>query len=132
MAVMSKDTVRQMVVGVTNQVWPSVERAIRSKRSDIDETTLSELRSEFERLQLQYMANVMADAPAIYARHLTAQELRDMTAFYRTPPAGTTPAGADRPASPRAARRSACRAGRESRRRRASRPGRSPGRNGRH
>ena len=85
MAIMSKDTVRQIVVGMTNQVWPSVERAIRSKRSDIDQTTLSELRSEFERIQMQYMANVMADAPAIYARHLSAQELRDMTAFYRTP-----------------------------------------------
>jgi uncharacterized protein len=85
MTVMSTDTIRQMVTGVTNQIWPSVERSIRSKRSDIDQKTLSELRSEFERIQLQYMANVMADAPAIYARHFTAQELREMIAFHRTP-----------------------------------------------
>jgi hypothetical protein len=27
----------------------------------------------------------MKDAPAIYARHFTAQELRELAAFYRTP-----------------------------------------------
>ena len=32
------------------------------------------------------MANVMADAPQIYARHFTATELREMLAFYRTRP----------------------------------------------
>lgn len=85
MTVMSKDTVQQMVANLTNQLWPSVERALRTKRADIDQKTLSDLRSEFERIQLQYMANVMADAPAVYARHFTAQELRDILAFYRTP-----------------------------------------------
>jgi uncharacterized protein len=85
MAVMSKDTVRQMVTGMTAQVWPAIEQAVRAKRSDIDQATLTELRSEFERIQMQYMTGVMADAPALYARYFTAEELRDMLAFYQTP-----------------------------------------------
>jgi hypothetical protein len=85
MAIMSKDTVQQLVTGLTAQVWPTLERTLRTKRSDIDQATLTELRSEFERIQVQYMAGVMADAPAIYARHFSAQELRDMLAFYKTP-----------------------------------------------
>lgn len=85
MAIMSVDTVRQMVAGMTNQVWPSIERELRAKRSDIDQATLSELRTEFENIQIRYMANVMADAPALYARHFSAAELRDMMAFYKTP-----------------------------------------------
>jgi hypothetical protein len=85
MAIMSKDTVQQLVTGLTAQVWPTLERALRTKRSDIDQATLTELRNELERIQVQYMAGVMADAPAIYARHFSAQELRDMLAFYKTP-----------------------------------------------
>ena len=85
MAVMSKDTVRQMVAGMTAQVWPTIEQTLRAKRSDIDQATLTELRSEFERIQMQYMTGVMADAPALYARYFSAEELRDMLAFYKTP-----------------------------------------------
>ena len=85
MAVMSKDTVQQMVTGMTSQVWPTLERALRAKRSDIDQATLTELRNEFERIQVQYMTGVLADAPAIYARHFSVQELRDMLTFYKTP-----------------------------------------------
>ena len=85
MSIMSVDTVRQMVAGMTNQIWPAIEREVRTKRSDVDQTTLSELRTEFENIQMRYMANVMADAPAIYARHFSAAELRDMMAFYKTP-----------------------------------------------
>jgi hypothetical protein len=85
MAVMSKDTVQQMVTGMTAQVWPTIEQALRAKRSDIDQATFRELRSEFERIQMRYMADVMADAPALYARYFNAEELRDMLAFYKTP-----------------------------------------------
>jgi len=85
MAIMSVDTIRQMVAGMTNQIWPTLEQALRAKRADIDQTTLSELRTEFEMIQMRYMATVMADAPAIYARHFSASELRDMAAFYKTP-----------------------------------------------
>src|SRR5438105_210945 len=85
LAVMSPDTIRQMVAGMTNQVWPAIEREVRGKRADIDQSTLTELRTEFENIQMRYMAGVMADAPKIYAKHFTATELRDMLAFYKTP-----------------------------------------------
>jgi hypothetical protein len=84
MAVMSVDTVRQMVQGMTNQVWPSIERELHGKRPDIDQATISELRTEFENIQMRYMAGIMTDAPKIYAKHFTAAELRDMLAFYKT------------------------------------------------
>ena len=85
MAVMSADTVRQLVAGMTNQVWPAIEREVRGKSPNIEQSTLAELRTEFENIQMRYMAGVMADAPKIYARHFTAAELRDMLAFYKTP-----------------------------------------------
>jgi hypothetical protein len=34
------------------------------------------------------MMNIVAEGPAIYARHFTAQELREIIAFYRTPTGG--------------------------------------------
>jgi hypothetical protein len=85
MAVMSPDTIRQMVAGMTNQVWPAIEHEVRGRRADIDQSTLTELRTEFENIQMRYMAGVMADAPNIYAKHFTAAELRDMLTFYKTP-----------------------------------------------
>jgi len=84
MAVMSVDTVKQMVTGMTNQVWPSIEKELRGKRPDIDQGTIAELRSEFETIQMRYMAGIMTDAPKIYAKHFTAAELRDMLSFYKT------------------------------------------------
>lgn len=84
-AIVSKDTVQQLVTGMTAQIWPTLERALRAKRADIDQATLTELRAEFERIQMQHMTGVLADAPAIYARHFSAQELRDILAFYKTP-----------------------------------------------
>jgi hypothetical protein len=53
MAIMSKDTVQQLVTGITNQVWPTLERSLRAKRSDLDQATLAELRKEYERIQVQ-------------------------------------------------------------------------------
>jgi len=85
MAVLSKDMVAQMSGQMTAQIWPTVEQELHKARPDIDAATLSELRAEFERLQLDYLADVMKGAPVVYAKYFSAQELRDMLAFYRTP-----------------------------------------------
>ncbi len=85
MAVMSVDTVRQMVQGMTNQIWPQIERELRGKRPDIDQSTLTELRTEFENIQTRYMAGVMADAPKVIAKYFTATELREMLAYNKSP-----------------------------------------------
>jgi hypothetical protein len=84
-AIVSKDTMRQVVTQVANQVWPPVERALRTKYPDISPTQVAELRGEFERIQLEYLSTVMDDAPVIYARHFSADELRELLAFYRSP-----------------------------------------------
>lgn len=84
-AIVSKDTVGKIVTQNTAQIWPMVERDLRSKQPNISAAVLAELRAEFERIQLDYMSNLMEDAPAIYARRFSAAELRELLAFYGSP-----------------------------------------------
>jgi hypothetical protein len=84
-SMLSKDMLGQLVTSITGQVWPQLERKLRSQRPDIDAKTLADLRGEFEGIQKANLALVMSEAPAIYARHFTAAELREILAFYRTP-----------------------------------------------
>jgi uncharacterized protein len=85
MAVLNKDTLNQMVSRMTEQVWPTLERGLRTKQPKISDGVVAELRSEFERIQIDYLSGLPADAPVIYARHFSAAELRELLAFYRTP-----------------------------------------------
>jgi len=84
-SIFSKDLLQQMVSQMTAQFWPPVEKDLRAKHPEISAATLAELRAEFERIQLRNLPRILADAPAIYARHFTVQELHDLLAFYRTP-----------------------------------------------
>lgn len=84
-AIMSKDTMAKLSDQVTAQVWPSIEQTLTAKRPEIDVATRAELRSELTRLTQDFLRESMQDAPAIYARYFSAQELREMIAFYRTP-----------------------------------------------
>jgi len=81
-AIMTGDTMTQITAAMTAQIWPSIERTFGTK---VDAATLAELRAEFEKTVSSFTADVMKDAPAIYAKHFTAQELRDMVAFYKSP-----------------------------------------------
>jgi len=63
---------------------------MRDRHPGVDAATLAELRKEFEQLQIKNTSDSMHDLPGIYARYFTAQELRDMTAFYRTPTGAKT------------------------------------------
>lgn len=67
------------------EIWPAIEAAFQQQYPNIDGPTLLELRAEFERAQNAAMRQTMDDAPVIYARLLTAQEIRELIAFYRTP-----------------------------------------------
>ena len=68
--------------------WPSLEKALRAGNPGIDAAALSELRREFERIRLHKLQDLVKETPAIYARHLSQEDMQNIMAFYRTP-AGT-------------------------------------------
>jgi hypothetical protein len=82
MSVMSPDMVGQLRQGMTAQVWPNIERGLGGR---VDQATLTELRGEFERMIVEFANDSLKDAPAIYAKYFSVQELRDIAAFYKTP-----------------------------------------------
>jgi len=67
---------------MTAQVWPNIERGLGGR---VDQATLTELRGEFERMIVEFANDSLKDAPAIYAKYFSVQELRDIAAFYKTP-----------------------------------------------
>jgi hypothetical protein len=79
---LSQDMLAQMTAGITQQVWPMVQRELAGK---VDNAGQLQLRAEFERIQRENLIDLMKDAPAIYARYFSPAELRELTAFYRTP-----------------------------------------------
>jgi uncharacterized protein len=81
-AIMTGDTMTQIAAALTAQIWPSIERAFGSK---VDAATMAEMRGEFEQTVTAFTADVMKDAPQVYARHFSAQEIKDMVAFYKSP-----------------------------------------------
>ena len=80
--VVSADTVNQMSGAMTAQIWPTIENSLAAR---IDAATLAELRAEFEKSVAAFANETMRASPAVYARNFTAQELRDILAFYKTP-----------------------------------------------
>lgn len=85
LALMSEDMIAKLVGQVTDRMWPSIESRLRAYNPDIDPSSLAGLRVELERIQLDYMKNVVKEGPEIYARHFTAEELREIISFYSTP-----------------------------------------------
>lgn len=81
-ALMGGDTVAQMSAALTAQIWPNIEQQLGPK---VDAATLAELRGQFEASLSNFSKEVMADSPAVYARHFTVEELRAMLAFYKSP-----------------------------------------------
>lgn len=85
LALMSEEMITKLVAQVTERMWPSIESRLRAYNQGIDPSSLAGLRLELERIQLDYMMNVVKKGPEIYARHFSADELREIIAFYRTP-----------------------------------------------
>ncbi len=84
-SLVSAGMLSEMMVKMTDQLWPAMEAAIRVRNPKIDPAALAELRKAFDPLMTNAMDDLMSDAPALYARHFTAEEMRDVIAFYRTP-----------------------------------------------
>jgi hypothetical protein len=83
LTIVSGDMMKQLAAQMTNAMWPIIEQKARADK--IDDATIAELRNELERIELAFLADSMKDAPPVYARHFTAAELDELTAFYRTP-----------------------------------------------
>lgn len=82
-AILSPDITHQLTTQLTNAVWPALQQAAAADK--IDDATLAELRREFERIQMKNVADMLKEAPPIYARHFSVDELHDLIAFYRSP-----------------------------------------------
>jgi hypothetical protein len=68
--------------------WPSLESSLRARNPNLDAEKLAGLRRDFERIRLQKLRDLMKDGPAVYARHLSQEDMVEISQFYRTP-AGT-------------------------------------------
>jgi hypothetical protein len=64
--------------------WPGIESALRAQKPDLSAPKLAELRSEFERIRLARLSEIVKDVPAIYG-YLTVEDMRTLAAFYSTP-----------------------------------------------
>ena len=84
-AVTSPDTLAELQSTIAANFWPEIEASVRKQYPKIDNETLTELRGEYERVMSDAANFALAEAPAIYARHFTVDELKEITAFYRTP-----------------------------------------------
>ena len=87
-ALMSTDMLAQLNTQVSAQLWPIIDRDLKSR--GVDEATSAEIRKELERIQLEQLTESMKGVPAIYARYFTAAELHDIAAFYKTPTGAKT------------------------------------------
>jgi hypothetical protein len=74
----------QLNAQAVEHTWPSLENALRGRNPLLDAATLAELKREFERIRLEKLQALLKDAPVIYARHLTVDEMREIAAFYRS------------------------------------------------
>ena len=77
--------ISDVIAKTVNVAWPPIESALLTRNPKPDAAAIAELRKEFERQMFNAMNEIMNGAPDLYARHFTAQEMRDMVAFYRTP-----------------------------------------------
>jgi hypothetical protein len=81
--ILSVDMMKQLTAQMTNLMWPMLEKKARDER--IDDATIAELRKEFDRIQVANLTEIMKQAPPIYARHFSVDELHELIAFYRSP-----------------------------------------------
>jgi hypothetical protein len=69
---------------MTAETWPTAEASLRLRNPRMTPEVVAELRREFERLQYDYLSHFLSAMPELYARYFSAEELREITAFYRT------------------------------------------------
>jgi hypothetical protein len=80
MELLSGDTIAQLSSTIVAQTVQPLERV-----PNMTPQKLAEVRDEVQKITVRFMNATLADAPAIYARHLTVSEMREIIAFNRTP-----------------------------------------------
>lgn len=78
-------TMDGMVGDIVARTWPAMEPEIRKSIPDISAETMTSFRADYVRIVTERSAELMAETPAVYAKHYTASELRELVAFYRSP-----------------------------------------------
>jgi uncharacterized protein len=87
--IMSPDIAKDMNDKMFRQMWPPMEQSLRNQFPQLDEGIARELndaiRAQLEKELVEQATALMDVMPAIYARHLTLDDMRAIQAFYRTP-----------------------------------------------
>ena len=81
-AIVNADTMTKLSRSLSAQMWPAIASEFADK---VDQATVADLKSEFERASADFALEMMKSVPAVYAKHFSAAELREMLAFYKTP-----------------------------------------------
>jgi uncharacterized protein len=93
-AIVSPDMIKDMNSKMLAQLWPAMEQALQPVSSTLDAAATAELnaevRAEFEKLMTAQLTEFTEVMPAVYAHYLTADEMREIIAFYRTPTGAKT------------------------------------------
>jgi len=80
MELLSGDTIAQISSTIMTQAVQPLERI-----PNMTPEKLAEIRAEVQKVTVRFMNTTLAEAPAIYAKHLTVVEMREIIAFNRTP-----------------------------------------------
>jgi hypothetical protein len=89
-SLISNNIISGFARSVTIEVWPAMESSLRREHPGLSESTLAEMRAEFERQQIDLARRMLDEAPALYARYFSADELRTLKTFYDTPTGAKT------------------------------------------
>lgn len=69
---------------LVEQSWPALEQVIRKAAPQLGDDQIAGLKTDFVGIMDKEMKEAMADTPTLYAKYFSAQEIRDLLAFYRT------------------------------------------------
>ena len=75
-------TTNDIIAKMSSAMWASLQASLPKT---VDDGTVADLRVVFDRVLTKYVTEAMKVAPDIYARHFSADELRGLLAFYKTP-----------------------------------------------
>ena len=86
-AIMSPEIVDQMTAATIEPMFKIVQEKLGGK---VSRDVLREVQGELQKVTSKFTNEMMADMPAIYARHFSVTELREIIEFYRTPTGAKT------------------------------------------